>query len=289
MNIKNQFSKNLLFILIYGLLGCFWVFVSSCKNEPLEPVLFKKLFSEATGITFNNQIQAFEGDSLNPSLYDPMYNGAGVGVGDFNNDGLLDLFFAGNVVSSELYLNQGNFKFSNATKKANLLTKRWCSGVSVVDINQDGWLDIYVSVSGLENINNPKQRANLLFINQGIKNGKSDKNFVPTFQEEAEAYGLADVGMSTQAAFFDFDHDNDLDCYVLTNAVEMTGRNRVRQKKIAGEGPSTDRLYVNSGVKIEPSTTPKNPIFQLADVEKGIQKEGYGLGLAICDLNDDGW
>lgn len=288
MRVKNQFSEDFnLKIILFS--GCFWVIILSCQIRPTEQKLFEKLSSETTGITFNNQIEAFEGDSLNPSLYDPMYNGAGVGVGDFNNDGLLDLFFAGNIVSSQLYLNQGNFKFFNATKKANLLTKRWCSGVSVVDINQDGWLDIYVSVSGPENINNPKQRANLLFINQGTKGEKSEGNLIPTFREEADSYGLADVGMSTQAAFFDFDHDNDLDCYVLTNAVEMTGRNRVRPKRLAGEGPSTDRLYVNIGANIKSSITPKVPIFQLADAEKGIQKEGYGLGLAISDLNDDGW
>ena len=288
MSVKKQFLEKFK-LKVITLSSCFVVISLSCKIGSSEQILFKKLSSETTGITFNNQIQAFEGDSLNPSLYDPMYNGAGVGVGDFNNDGLLDLFFAGNIVSSQMYLNKGNFKFFNTTEKSKLLTKRWCSGVSVVDINQDGWLDIYVSVSGLENINNSSQTANLLFINQGTKGEKSDETFIPTFREEAEAYGLADIGMSTQAAFFDFDHDNDLDCYILKNAVEMTGRNRVRPKKIAGEGLSTDRLYVNNGAKIEASFTPKNPIFQLADAEKGIQKEGYGLGLAIADLNDDGW
>lgn len=288
MSVKNQFLENFN-LKISGLLGCFWIFAFSCQIQPSEQIIFKKLPSETTGITFNNQIQAFEGDSLNPSLYDPMYNGAGVGVGDFNNDGLLDLFFAGNVVSSQLYLNQGDFKFFNTTEKSKVQTKRWCSGVSVVDINQDGWLDIYVSVSGPVNINNPTQTANLLFINQGTKGEKSNEHFIPTFLEEAVSYGLADTGMSTQAAFFDFDHDNDLDCYILTNAVEMTGRNRVRPKKTVGEGLSTDRLYINNGTKIESPSTSKTPVFQLADAEKGIQKEGYGLGLAIADLNDDGW
>ncbi|MDZ7898457.1 MAG: VCBS repeat-containing protein [Arcicella sp.] len=258
---------------------------TSCQFNLSEKAVFKKIDSEDSGITFNNQIAAFEGDTINPSLYDAIYNGAGVGVGDFNKDGLQDLFFAGNVVSSQLYLNKGNFEFMNVTEKAKVQTNRWCVGVSVVDINQDGWLDIYVCVSGVENPSNPQKRANLLFINRGKLTKSSDNLSIPTFIEEAGKYGLADVGMSTQAAFFDFDHDDDLDCYVLTNAVEAVGRNRVRPKRIAGEGPSTDRLYINnSGNK-----TTQMPLFSLADSTKGIKKEGYGLGLAITDLNDDGW
>jgi enediyne biosynthesis protein E4 len=265
--------------------GCFLIIVSACQSNSSESPLFQKLTSDVTGVTFNNQIEPFEGDSLNSSLYDALYNGAGIGVGDFNRDGRQDLFFAGNVVSSQLYLNQGDFRFVEVTQKAKLTTKRWCSGVSVVDINQDGWLDIYVSVAGAEDLNNPQKRANLLFINQGIQGNKTGEVAIPTFTEEAERYGLADTGMSVQAAFFDFDHDNDLDCYVLTNAVEAVGRNRVRPKRVSGEGPSTDRLYINNSEKKHPNL----PLFQLADSTYGIQKEGYGLGLAISDLNDDGW
>jgi enediyne biosynthesis protein E4 len=284
MNIQNAQSS----LLEFKRLFIFFSFLSlftSCQFNTSEKAVFKKIDSDDSGITFNNQIAAFESDSINPSLYDPIYNGAGVGVGDFNKDGLQDLFFAGNIVSSQLYLNKGNFEFVDVTEKAKVRTNRWCVGVSVVDINQDGWLDIYVCVSGLENPSNPQKRENLLFINQGKLAKSTDGISIPSFTEEAKKYGLADLGMSTQAAFFDFDHDDDLDCYVLTNAVEAVGRNRVRPKRVSGEGPSTDRLYINNSENKAAQT----PLFSLADTTRGIKKEGYGLGLAITDLNDDGW
>lgn len=265
--------------------ACLYVLLSvwglnACQTPPNEPPRFTKLTADKTGVNFNNEIARFEGDSLNASEYDPMYNGAGVGVGDFNRDGKQDLFFAGNKVSSRLYLNGGDFNFTDVTGPAGVQTTRWCSGVSVADVNQDGWPDIYVSVSGPEIPANPQARANLLFINQGqkgLKSGTNSQPATPTFREEAEAYGLADTGMSTQAAFFDYDHDGDLDCYVLTNALERVGRNRVRPKRINGEGPSTDRLYINK-LAVDSHFVPSS-----------MQLEGYGLGLAITDLNDDGW
>ena len=146
----------------------------------------------ATHVDFKNTIT--ENDSVNMFVNEYTYMGGGVGAGDFNNDGLQDIFFAGNQVSSQLYLNKGNMQFENITQKAGLSTSSWCTGVSVIDINNDGWLDIYVCVAG----NEPgKPRKNLLFINQHDL----------SFKEEAEAYGLAANSYSTQAVFFDYDKD----------------------------------------------------------------------------------
>ncbi len=256
-----------------------WLFllcmvITGCRQQATEERVFTKISPEQSGIHFNNQIAAFENDTLNIQTYDPMYNGAGVGVGDFNRDGRMDLFFAGNKVSSRLYLNQGNLVFADVTEKAKVSTQRWCTGVSIADVNQDGWPDIYVCVAGPDT----SHRQNLLFINQHCQPGQT-----PVFTEMAAVYGLNDNGMSTQAAFFDYDRDGDLDCYVLTNAVEATGRNTMRPKRTNGEGPSTDRLYRNEGIQ------QGHPVFHNVSRQAGILKEGYGLGLAICDLNRDGW
>ncbi len=229
-------------------------------------------------------MQPFENDTLNANTYDPMYNGAGVGIGDFNRDGKQDVFFAGNNVTSRLYLNKGDLKFEDVTAQAGVTTKAWCTGVCVADVNQDGWPDVYVSVAGPDT--NRMVRRNLLFINQSTKPGA-----VPTFREMAADYGLADSGMNTQAAFFDYDRDGDLDCYVLNNAVERTGRNIIRPRRLNGEGPSTDRLYRCEGRGAEGMGQRANHPVHYVDVsrEAGILAEGYGLGLTIADLNQDGW
>ena len=239
----------------------------------------KKMFvqrkSSETGITFANRLT--ESDSVNVLSFEYMYNGAGVGVGDFNNDGLADIYFAGNQVSSELYLNEGNLHFKNITDLSKTGTGVWCTGVSVADVNQDGWADIYVSVAGPGK--DTISRSNKLFINNGPQ-----ANGIPTFTESAAAYGLNDSGYSTQAAFFDYDQDGDLDCYVLTNAMENTNRNAVRPKLLNGESPSTDRLYRNEGVVPGARTSH----FVNVSRETGILAEGYGLGICISDLDDNG-
>ena len=253
-------------ILLSSLLGG----LLACRSSSAPDALFTRISAAESGLSFNNQMQPFENDTLNANTYDPMYNGAGVGIGDFNRDGRQDVFFAGNNVTCRLYLNQGNFKFKDVTAPAGVTTKAWCTGVSVADVNQDSWPDVYVSVAGRDTAR--AVRHNLLFINQSKKPGA-----VPTFREMAAEYGLADSGMNTQAAFFDYDRDGDLDCYILNNAVERMGRNTIRPRRLNGEGPSTDRLYENRGKFVDVSR------------RAGILAEGYGLGLTIADINQDGW
>ncbi|RRB03978.1 VCBS repeat-containing protein [Larkinella rosea] len=264
-------------------------------HKTSAPKLFRRLPASQTGITFNNRIQ--ESDSVNILRFEYLYNGGGVGIGDFNNDGWQDIFFTGNQVSSRLYLSQGKtgetpLHFEDVTDSAGVSTQAWCTGVTIVDLNQDGWQDIYVSVAGYDK--DTVKRANLLFINQTKKKGDPVR-----FQEQAREYGLNDMGYSTQTAFFDYDHDGDLDAYVLTNALDRYNRNALRPKMVNGEAPSNDRLYRNDGYGAEggkygeanPRTSAPcpTPHFTNSTREAGILTEGYGLGIAIADLNGDGW
>ncbi len=258
-------------------LGCAIPFVLfACSEKTDKPTLFKLVLSEYSGIDFNNQIQPFESDTLNALEYDVLFNGGGVGIGDFNGDGFQDVFFAGNLVSSKLYMNQGDFKFQDITEQSGITTEKWCTGVSVADVNQDGLLDVYLSVANATG--SKVDRSNLLFVNQGNNN----KN-IPVFKESSAEYGLADDGFSIQSAFFDYDKDGDLDCYILSNAMEKTGRNQLHKKLNNGESPSNDRLYENVGIKNG------HPVFENVTLSAGIVKEGHGLGLCITDLNQDGW
>ncbi len=259
--------------LFYGLGAALLGLTGWLSIRPHEGKLFVKLPASQTGITFANRLT--ETDSLNALTFEYIYNGAGVGVGDFNHDGRPDLFFAGNQVSSRLYLNQTEpgqpMRFRDITEQAHSGTNAWCTGVSVADVNQDGWPDIYVCVAG--QTTNPSARANKLFINNG-----PTADSIPTFTERAAEYGLNDTGYSTQAVFFDYDRDGDLDCYLLTNALETTSRNNLRFKNTNGEAPSTDRLY-------------RNEAKHFVDVSRqaGILTEGYGLGVCLSDLDDNGW
>src|SRR6266566_6970710 len=158
------------------------VAVMSCgRPSARAPSLFRLLSQAQTGVTFANTITT--NDSVNAQTDVYVYNGAGVAVGDIDNDGLPDIFFTGNMVSSRLYLNKGNMRFQDITQSAGVMTNRWATGVTMVDINNDGYLDIYVSVSGPE-WSTGKQRANLLFLNNGNR----------TFTEAATQYGIADTG-----------------------------------------------------------------------------------------------
>jgi hypothetical protein len=233
--------------------------------------LFRLLPAAQTGIHFKNEL--FENDTLNILNQANIYNGGGVGIGDFNNDGLPDVYFAGNMVSNKLYLNQGKLKFDDVTTAAGADGQgRWCTGVSVVDINNDGWLDIYVSASFRRDA---LRRTNLLYINQGL-----GTNNIPTFKESAKAYGIADTGYSTQGVFFDYDKDGDLDLYLVTNELNDPKTPIIYRPKVTnGSAKNTDRLYRNNG----------NGTF--TDVSKlaGITIEGWGHAVSISDVNRDGW
>lgn len=256
------------------LIACSFIFILfSCKQNDTR---FRLLASGRTGIHFNNRI--VETDSVNPIDLTNIYNGGGVGIGDFNNDGLQDVYFTGNQVANKLYLNKGNLRFEDITGASGTSgAGRWCRGVSVVDINNDGRQDLYVSASILPD---PQQRRNLLYINQGIS-----KEGVPIFEEMAQAYGLADTTHTTMAAFFDYDNDGDLDVYLVVNEI-LKGRNASTFRQIIKDGsfPSTGRLYRNDW-----NDTLKHGVFENISAEAGVTIEGYGHGVNVADFNRDGW
>lgn len=267
-------------IISYGgwvlLLGICLTGLNACREKPL----FERIESGESGITFANTIT--ESDSLNVVNFEYIYNGGGVGVGDVNNDGLQDMYFSGNQVPGRLYLNKGGMRFTDVTASAGVLTRVWCTGVSLVDINADGLLDLYLcTISPKRGQSTPK----LLFINQGV-----DASGVPHFREMADAVGLADRSYGTQAAFFDYDRDGDLDMYLLTNALESFNRNQPIGPVSNGSARSTDRLYRNNGILEQPGqSAPKLPHFTDVSGEEGITLDGWGLGVVITDVNDDGW
>ncbi|HEX6226510.1 MAG TPA: VCBS repeat-containing protein [Chryseolinea sp.] len=241
--------------------------VVSCDNKP--ETLFRLRPASSTGVDFSNTIT--ETDSFNILTHEYIYNGGGVAVADFNRDGLQDLFFTGNEVPNKLYLNKGNLKFKDVTEEAMVnIPGRWNSGAVVVDINNDGWPDLYVTATMKKD---SSLRANMLFLNKGVK-GETAR-----FEEVAGQFGIADTGYSTMAAFFDYDRDGDLDLYVLTNEQLPGSPAAYRDKIDDGTSPNTDRLYRNNG----------NGTFANVSAEAGIIYEGFGLGLAVADLNADNW
>ena len=246
------------FLIISGFISC---------NSKKENTLFELLPSSKTNVYFQNNLEYTE--ELNPYTYRNFYNGGGVGIGDFNNDSLQDIFFTGNLVSNKLYLNKGNFEFEDITDKSGLNSKDiWSTGVSVVDINHDGFLDIYVCKSGPPG---GERRNNELFINNGDL----------TFTESSKAYGLDNEGLSTHAAFFDFDNDGDLDCYLLNNTIKSIGIGLDRVKDLR-------KIDSNQGNKLLRND---NGFFVDISKEAGIYTSdiGFGLGVTIGDINLDGW
>jgi enediyne biosynthesis protein E4 len=246
------------------------LFAIACHSERSGSPLFRVLDPGQSGISFANTITT--SDSLNVRTDPYIYNGAGVGIGDINNDGLPDIFFAGNMVTSRLYLNKGRLRFDDITEKANVSTHRWATGVTMVDINNDGYLDIYVSVSGPE-WSKSQDRANLLFVN----------NRNDTFTEAAAQYGIADTSFTTHAVFLDYDRDGCLDLFLLNNSPRDFSRGQVANAPsgITNRTPgSYDKLYRNDC----------HGKFVDVSAKAGILREaGYGLGVAVGDLNGDGW
>ena len=235
--------------------------------------LFQMVEPDDSGIHFSNVL--LENDTLNALKFEYLYNGAGVGVADFNNDGLTDIFFAGNLASCQLYLNGGNMTFEDVTTSSGIETHVWCTGVSIVDINQDGWMDIYVSTIHPDI---DKRVPNIFFINKG-----PDEKGVLHFENLAKSLGLADSSYSSQAAFLDYDLDGDLDMYLLTNSLEKISRNSPVGARDDGKAKSVDRLY-RQDTLMDGST-------YFTDVSRsaGIIHEGWGLGIVVNDFNQDGW
>jgi len=248
---------------------CFFSF-KAFSQQPL----FKLLAPKETNIKFSNDIN--ETESLNVLSYEYFYNGGGVAVGDINNDGLQDLMFTGNMGKNKLYLNLGHMKFKDITKEAcpDLEGRpgAWKTGVTMADVNGDGLLDIYVCYSG--KVDN-EIRRNQLFINQGL-----DKNGVPHFKEEAKAYGLDDPGYSTQAVFFDYDNDGDLDMFLLNHNVKKIDNMELAKYKDQTDVLASNKLFRNDGGH-----------FTDVSKEAGIIQNPltFGLGVAIADINNDGW
>ena len=239
---------------------------SSCTNS--DKNLFEELSSFQTGIDFRNDLKYDK--NFNIFNYRNYYNGGGVGLGDINNDGLIDIFFNSNLEENKLYLNKGDFKFEDITEIAGVTgTKSWSTGVSLADINADGFLDIYVSNSGDIKGDN---KQNELFINNGNL----------TFTEMASDYGLDDTGYSTHAAFFDYDRDGDLDCYLLNNSYKGGFRitNVGRNQRPIRDSVGGDKLFRND-----------DGFFKDVSEEAGIYGSviGFGLGVTVGDVNNDGW
>ncbi|MEM9833676.1 MAG: FG-GAP-like repeat-containing protein [Bacteroidota bacterium] len=243
----------------------------ACRSDPEIPQLFELLPVETTGVDFQNRLT--ETPQMNIFSYLYFYNGGGVAAGDLNNDGLPDLYFTSNLEENKLYLNQGDFKFEDITETAGVAGKRgWTAGVTMADVNGDGKLDIYVSQLGdYQNIRGKNQ----LYINQG-----NDERRVPIFEDKAKDYGLDLVGFGTQAAFFDYDLDGDLDMYMLnhsTHANGTFGRATLRQKTHPLAG---DKLFRNDGGTFT-DVTDSSGIYSSA--------LGYGLGITVGDVNWDGY
>ncbi|HEY4322493.1 MAG TPA: VCBS repeat-containing protein [Mucilaginibacter sp.] len=243
----------------------------SCKKH----TLFEQIPSSHSGIHFNNQIT--ESDSINPIDLTNIYNGGGVGVGDFNNDGLQDIYFTGNMVANRLYLNKGDFKFEDITDKAGVGGMgRWGRGVSVIDINNDGLMDIYVCNTIYPD---SARRRNLLYVNQGI-----DKDGIPHFKEMAKEYGLDLTSQSTMASFFDYDNDGDLDMYLTVNAASSGYNPNLFGPTNKTQSHSTGKLYCNDwDEKLH------HAVFHDVSDKAGINLDGFGHGATTVDINNDGW
>lgn len=251
-------------IFVYCFYWLFFSFLQGCTEH--QPTRFSIVDPAQSKVTFSNDLNYTE--DYNPYTYRNFYNGGGVALGDINNDGLLDIYFSGNLVPNKLYLNKGGFEFEDITAQAGVAcTGVWSSGVNMVDVNGDGWLDLYVCKAGKPEGEN---RHNELFINQGDL----------TFKEESKAYGLDITGLSIQSAFFDYDLDGDLDCYLLNNSLRSVGGFDMQEGLRNNYDPEGNKLLEN-----------RNGKFVDVTQQAGIYSSniGYGLGITLADFNWDGW
>jgi hypothetical protein len=258
VNLKPQLYLALILILL-----------SACQ-EQLPTTLFSKISEEQSGVTFRNLLKE-DFPELNIIFYPYFYNGGGVAVGDINNDGLQDLFFTGNMVKNRLFVNHGDFRFEDVTPASHLADKEgWCTGATMVDINEDGWLDIYICRTALDNV---AFRKNLLFIN----------NHDLTFTENAAMYGLDDPGYSTQSSFFDYDRDGDLDMILINQSKPEFSRGQldyVAMKHKKNQKELENKLFRNDNRKFVDVT-------DSAGIASNIFT--FSLGVSTTDINQDGW
>ncbi|HEY4205878.1 MAG TPA: VCBS repeat-containing protein [Puia sp.] len=249
-------------------------FCAGCGGGGSTGTLFTQLDKDRTGIDFRNTL--FDGEALNVLNYIYFYNGGGVAIGDINNDGLPDILFTGNMVHNRLFLNKGNFTFEDITARSHIAEKEgWCTGATMVDINGDGLTDIYICRSAAAV---PSQRENLLYINNGDQ----------TFSEKAAEYGLADPGFSTQAAFFDYDKDGDLDMILINHSLHQYATGAVDNP-----GWRKERMpaYECKLYRCDYDARLKHAVYTDVSEQSGIRSNvlTFGLGLAVSDINNDGW
>ncbi|MGK7395334.1 MAG: VCBS repeat-containing protein [Candidatus Cyclobacteriaceae bacterium M3_2C_046] len=261
---KKQFMASRM-MMIYGRLLVMTLLMSCNQNTSMFQLVGN------SGIEFTNQL--VENDSMNILDLEYFYRGGGVAIADVNNDHLPDVILGGNMVPTRLYLNQGDFKFKDISEKSGFRVTKWVNGISLADINKDGFLDIYLCVGGS---NNPDLRENQFFVSESV-----DKNGIPNYQNKAIEYGVASNRSSTQAAFFDYDLDNDLDIMLVNTDASNKNPNVVRIKINDGSAGNTDQLFENQLGKT-------GKFINVSD-SAGIIYEGFSLGLSVTDINHDGW
>ncbi len=255
-----------------SLLIVFFVLLFTGCDRPEKYHLFEYVKASKSGIDFANSI--VENDSVNATECLNCFNGGGVGVGDFNKDGLPDLVFCGSQVSSKLYLNEGELKFKDISAEANFVMNSWVTGVNIVDVNGDGWDDIYLNVGG---VNCDDNCPNLLYVNNGT-NAKG----IPTFTEMAREYQLDDKRYAQQSVFFDYDNDGDLDVYIVHNKNQTNFNRNTPRPKDRWPDYLTDYMLRNDSVE-----GVDHPVFTNVSEELGLSRRGFGLGLGLADFNDD--
>lgn len=261
---------------VYPMMLLFIIINIGCSDSA-DPTRFVKIDAAQSGLDFNNRLS--ENDSINIIDNEFVYNGAGVALGDLNGDGLDDIFFAGNQVANKLFLNNGKLQFQDISFTAKIVktdSLQWSSGVSIVDINTDGKLDIYVCNTFRKAV---AERKNLLYVNQG-----NNAEGVPVFKEMGEAYGVADDSYSSHAQFFDYDGDGDLDLYIGVNRIEGINPTQFRPLEDDGTSLSKDRLYENQW-----NDSLESPRFVNVSEKAGIRYHGYSHSTLISDFNEDGW